>query len=72
VFNSVATVINALTVSYGSKINLQGFPGNLVEANGLYYAGGFSAGFETKLQSNSTTDTDTLVMRLEFFQSLNE
>jgi hypothetical protein len=63
--------VNTLTVSFGTNVNLQGFPGNLKEINGIYYTAGISAGFETRFQSNKTTDTDTFVMRLQFFDSLN-
>ena len=48
VFNSVATLVNALSVSFGSKTNLQGFPNNLIWFNSQYYVGGMADGFETK------------------------
>ena len=71
VFDQVATIVNVLSVNFGYKINLQGFPGNLVQHNNLYYASGMSNGYATKHQSRNGS-LDTVILRLEFFESLNQ
>lgn len=70
-FNSVSTFVNALSVTFGKSTNLLGFPGGLVQYKGLFYAGGNSNGYETRIRKNSGSQ-DNLIMKIEFYDSLNE
>ena len=72
-FDSKGTVIQALGVSF-YKTSLIGFANNLIVRDNVYFLAGMANGFVTRIQvlENRTRNLDTFLMRLEFFETLED